>query len=456
MKAKTVALFAIAAILALGAPILGSKILNFMAQREWAAAEAEARAVGLPLTVEEALKDYQPGANARNAAEGAKVVLRTIVNPPKAESTNEFLSGFKPEFKKESDGMSKTVADMFKHGTKPDWGRLRRATAVFKTPLEELEQEVQKPDWNFKRPWKQGAAMLLPDGAHLKQLCRMLGIKARVAWYNRDFSTALASIQAMTRLGRHLQTEPILIMILVGVSCETLAYQAALDLPRIRPLAPAQIKALSTLTISDSFNIDWRRIWRTESASSLALMASFLSKQGLYDLGIKESDGYTVFSERKYLVAKSKVVRLLSQAEREWQGKPSDTETARQMAQKYANPIADTLNQYSDVFLMLSDRGAADSPIVNTIFSLKTHQARRRLTYLALQIAAQPKGKWTLPPAANNPAWLDPFSGKPMLLKTDAEGFRLYSLGANGTNDGGLDKDANDEPLDIVVSFPNR
>ena len=52
--------------------------------------------------------------------------------------------------------------------------------------------------------------------------------------------------------------------------------------------------------------------------------------------------------------------------------------------------------------------------------------------------------------------WIDPFTGKPLLLKRAGEGIRIYSIGPNGKDDGGLmswEKGGKGSD-DVVVSYP--
>ena len=95
-----------------------------------------------------------------------------------------------------------------------------------------------------------------------------------------------------------MQTEPNYLLLLVGTSCEAMAYQAALDLARIRPLTPDQIRDLEEMLTQKPPEIDWRRIWRTENSSSVASMDLFLTEQGLRDLGLKEGDGPSAAAQK--------------------------------------------------------------------------------------------------------------------------------------------------------------
>ncbi len=455
MKLKTVGLFAAAAILVLGAPVLGAKILTWVAEREWGQVQAEAKAMGLPLTIDEALRDYQPGPDDRNAAEGVKEVLREILAPPNAGST-EFQGPFKPEYKREKD-TNRLLSALFKPGAKQDWTELREAVKVLDDPLARLEKELKKPDWHFNRDWQKGMALLFPDATHLKNLSRRLHAKALVAMHDGDFPKALQSVEALLRLGRHYQTEPAVILVLAGVTIESIAFQAALDLARLHPLSSSQQAALSDLVRPGPSEVDWRRIWLVEGTGSLAMMSLFLTEDGLREIGFKEGDGPAPFSYRKYLKAKTEVVRILMEAEKDWADEPKSAERAVQVATKHAQTLNDVLSRFSEVYDMLSGGGAGSHPFERSIIARKRQEATRRLTFLALQITAQPTGKWRLPTEASQEAWLDPFSGKPMILAQDAKGFRLYSVGANGVDDGGsVEHDVNDERLDIVVSFPTR
>lgn len=457
MKAKSIALFLLAAIVVLGVPVLGSKFLTWMGERELSTAEARAKSMGVPLTMNQVLADYKPGPDEKNAAEAVKEIFRQIMEPPRTGSS-EFGVPFREPFKTSTNKLSESISKLFRDGNTPDWPDLRKRLAPFKETITSLHQAADRPDWNFKRPWEQGMAMLIPDAVKLKEICRVLYIHALVSAHDGDSDSAIRSAKTILRLAAHVRTEPNFILVNISGSLSQLASRTILDIARDRPLTSHEIEKFKDLFDNPSPTIDWKRLWYAEQISTLETMDLFLTKKGLLDLGVKEEDGYVPYSRRKYVGAKAKAINVLTDAYREWQTLDSSELSASQIAMTYGPRLNEIYASYSDILEKLSaGMGPTDSLISGLIQSTRRWDAQRRLTFLALQMTFQPKGSWKLPPDAVKTEWLDPFAaGKPMRLNVDSAGFKLYSVGSNATDDGGQEKDSNDDPLDIVVSFPNR
>lgn len=151
------------------------------------------------------------------------------------------------------------------------------------------------------------------------------------------------------------------------------------------------------------------------------------------------------------LQAKSQIAKLMVDAEAEIARSDKSAEAIRQVAEKYYMPVQEVVGNYHDVFSKLA---GGDNFYTNTIKTVDNNESLRRLTWLAIKMKGV-SGQLKLPPEALQPAWADPFSGKPFVLKRSGPGFILYGVGVDGKDDGGSGQMTSDDwPLDIVVKIP--
>ncbi len=446
MKATPLAVWipAIAALFSI--PLIASFVSTAIAERQWQAAKAEAVAANVPLDMRSALNGYAPGPPAQNAAEGVKAVLRSILEKSRPGST-EFQPPWKAPYKEAKNTIDEEFTRASKAEDQPNPMVLMMHLRSFEAPLHQYDRAIDLPDWNFDRPWHLGLAMLLPDFAHIKSICKLLGARAIAAAYLGDKKLALRSIRSLIRTGNHLQTEPSLIGALVGVSCQNIAYQAALDIVRIRPTDFAFNAEVRKIIESELVEVDWRRIWSADSVMMIESLDDFTTQEGLRNLGYKDDDRVGPKSRRQMLETKAQIARVLTKANKVWTQEPTEEAAVERISREFGNELADIYGSFDDVISSLS--GPADA-FQNLLKARGELEARRRLTCLALDALRNGDKP---PSSMSSPDWQDPFTSKPFKFKREQKGFLIYSIGPDLVDDGGV-KGSGDEPRDIVVQFP--
>jgi hypothetical protein len=92
-------------------------------------------------------------------------------------------------------------------------------------------------------------------------------------------------------------------------------------------------------------------------------------------------------------------------------------------------------------FALLSDDAFSPEQIGKQFLRHHYLEARLRLIYAALKLEAIRKQTGQYPAllaeSGSDPLLTDPFSGKPLIYQRDGAGYRLYSVGPNGRDDGG-------------------
>jgi hypothetical protein len=444
MRLKQVLIFGSGAAVLFALPIVASKATQWISESSLHKAEVRAKAVGVAVTPEDALAGYQNPPDKDNAAEAVKSILGKLSLPPTNE---EFQPSWKSPYKESEAAVGKWQAKAFKRNNRTNLHELEGPVRDFQAVLQEFDVAVQKPGWNFHRKWNEGAAMLLPDAARIKQLVRMLYARALLAARDHNIPLVRKSLETMLKVGDHLMTEPLLICQMVGISCHRTAYTGAVDCMRVAPSRELGKALLEFLEKPCPVEMDWHRTWQMEFASQLASLEFFTTEDGLTKLGFKREDKVATRSQRSLNETRSRVLDLLSLAEKEWKGRPNDAQTAEEMNRKYGDRIYEILFSYSEVLGMLS------GPRESSTAPSKVTDARRRLAYVAIAIvlAGQKSGK--LPPAGLRKDMHDPFTSGPLRLSWQKDGFTLYSLGENGADDGGNENGTED---DIVIRFPFR
>lgn len=442
MKLKGLSVWVLVVAIAICTPIIASRTVAYLSMKEWNDVQAQAKKAGVPLTFDEALKDYQPGPDATNAAEGAKTYLRAVLKPSQ-NSHNEFMGGLKDNLK----AASKTISDETKKRNRADQARVRRAVEQFEPHLTKLQAEIQKPDWNWKRPWNQGYAMLMPDGAGLKEASKVLLAKAYAQW-SENPGESIRALQSVMRLSRHMESEPNLILVMVAVSLRSLTYQTALNLG-VRPgTTEAQRQQLSDAARDADLKVNWRRLWRMEFIAPMSSLYMVTSEKGFYVLGLKP-DQAPMRSERAMYQTQAAMGRLYLQSEEELNRSPMSLTLMRTLSDRYFQDMNDLFNNFHDVFAKLS---SGENSFRFAIDAIERNEAIRRMTHIALELGLDLQAT-SLPPVANKAEWFDPYSGKPLRFKRIKGGYLLYSVGVNKIDDGGsTTKDANGDRPDIVLT----
>lgn len=285
MKARLFLVWGSVIVGAFATPLIASKAINAVAENEWRAAQAAAKKAGVPLDVKTALAGYAAGPDQDNAAKGVRAVLRKVLKPPRPESYTEFQGGFRDKLK---DAL-KAIEEENKKGPAANLQRMERAVAAFEPHLSELQTALDKPNWNFKREWEMGAAMLLPDPAALKSLSKVLLAKARVNWSKNPAESAQA-VSSVVNYANHLQSEPNNICVLVAMSCRSLAYKTAVLLSETRSTVPNASTLLLPVFQQPTPSINWRQLWHVDNASTLESLWLVTSAKGFHDLGLREGN----------------------------------------------------------------------------------------------------------------------------------------------------------------------
>jgi hypothetical protein len=330
-----------------------------------------------------------------------------------------------------------TVADL---GTEEVAAILARHAAT----LDLLRRATAKPGCRFDRDWSRiSYSTTLPEISSIRQAARLLALAARRAAADGDVATALADLIRVHRLAGHVAAEPIVISGLVDFAIDAMALET---LAEILPRATAEDAApLADPALADFVRAQpsIQRQFLGEEAFGLGTFADLVEgKVGLDDLSIGPAPAGISFLYRCFFVPaelaeyQAAMKRLQELAHRAAEPGERYPEIAR-AAEAVEREVAAGRRGYFASLLV---------PALSRVFEAQARsQARHRAAAVLLAATRARLEAGALPESAESlvPEWLlalpaDPFRTEgPLTVKTNADGWLVYSVGPDGEDDGG-------------------
>jgi hypothetical protein len=332
--------------------------------------------------------------------------------------------------------------------------------AQYGPSLSLVKGALDRPKVDFKRDWDLGPYILMPEYRSMKSMARAAAARAgRNAAKGHD-EEALADLTLARQISLWAGQEPTMISMLVRISSESIALgglERCLDAAANDPKRIAKYSAW----LSQSPPLpEFGRALRGEAFMGLVTTRNLDVFGGMKNLSFAEDEN----KERKIdparlrrsgLPEESKLrgflarhLQVWNEAYRRTDGfRKSPHEIGRQMAAiDYRLEDEKGLSYVLQRILMPLFSQAGDS-----ITQLDARRAVQAGLAEALTVRGQ-TGRW---PTKVSP--LDPFTGKPLKVKIKGAEFRVYSIGRDGKDNGGLlrgEKGAMGKIVDEVAVFP--
>ena len=337
--------------------------------------------------------------------------------------------------------------------------------------LDTIRRAADLPACRFDRDWTRPSLdLLLPEVQSCRQEARLLALAARREAAEGKPAEAVADVVRIGRLGRQVGSEPLMISHLVGVAIDgTALWVLAEILPRLGPDDAALLDDPALRDLVGTPPSSGRSLIG-EEAFGLALFADFCDgREGLHELAKLSSDPNFA------MLPQEGPGRLLAEPlSAVWRVflLPSDIAGYRRRFKRYRQltaGAADRSTNWPDLKRAIDDveddlNGAAPAGIVSRLiapatFSVLHSQARATATHRAAEIllaatrqrlasGALPESIDALVPDRLPVVPSDPFSTKaPMRMRVTGDEVVVWSIGADGEDDGGLPNVA--DPTDI-------
>ncbi len=446
---KTYVLVSIAFVVLLfvGLPLLwivGAKAKMRQAETDALKERKAAQAEHLPLTPND-LRRNPPVPDADNAALIYQQMYRSFRTKSKQVSALE------------KDALNITSLTATPNEIAANLGAARELIRLTQLEFVLMEQAAQKPDCDFKRPWEQGAALLLPEYADMRKMTRLLVIKAELLDKDGKPLEALKQIEMGGALVRHLGKEPILIGMLVQIAVESILDREWHRLVN-RHAGDAAFLARAT-EVDRAFgelpslkNSLRGEVWF--GISAIESMKNGTYKEENYGLSDEEKAKMPKLNpkmaslyEKNHLIHWRKVFKMLDAA-------GNDTAKASRFLVQDEEDIKAAVKA--------DPQGQAMNAMLTPVFSQTGKKvvqidAMRRMRVLKIELLKYRAAHGAFPKdlsAFNAKTATDPFAGKPFIYRVEGKGYILYSVGENGVDDGGQRKVGNTSMADIVTSYP--
>jgi hypothetical protein len=335
----------------------------------------------------------------------------------------------------------------------PGSAQVAAIVARHASTIDLLRRAADKPGCRFDRDWSRPAIdMPVPEMQSMRRAARLLALAARKAAAAGDGAAALADVVRMHRLGVHAASEPILVSSLVGQALDTLAIDVLADvLPR---LEVEDLHLLDQAPVRDflATPVTHQRAFRGEEAFGLATLADLADCRS----GRSTLDGVRALSEAAPF--ESSADALLSLLYRVFL-LPADVAGYRAILARYQAIAGSTAGpggaSFADVrteadaieeSLRRGRAGIVTAIMTPALTGVVQAQLKGRARHAAAEVLVAVTRcrltRGTLP-AAVVPDVLpalprDPFTAdRPLLATRDGGELVVYSVGADGGDDGG-------------------
>jgi hypothetical protein len=391
------------------------------------------RKAGLPLEADD-LRPKPPIPDELNAA--------TVYKP--------FFAHLDNTFKKDKD-LTKACNALFKGTAKPDQVKLvSKVVDDERDALNNIIAASTRPSCDFHLEYEQGAYLKLSELAQAKIAARLLCTRAILEADRKEISKAFDTIAAISRLAHHMGQVPILVGALVQISIETSASECfGILLHHADGDAVMLQKAQKTL---DGFGSlpDFKRNLRGEVVSCHLMIQAIHTTDDLRAFSDEKPDGLSFdIPDAIRQASEANDLRTLRVYLAELPSDPAEWKKARDLSKKAYSEIDDD-HSLANILARVVFPRLDELPMF--VAHLK---ARRDVSATALKLLQERlrTGRFpdTLP--SYGPIAIDIFDGRPLRYSRIGAGFKLYSIGRDLQDNGGV-KPNGKQKGDIVLSFP--
>jgi len=326
------------------------------------------------------------------------------------------------------------------------------------TALELVRRAARLPGCDFGHSIAQlGPEMMLPELASLRKLARLLALAARAHAQAGEGDLALVDTDAIMALSAHAAGGPALIHGLVGIACERTAHRTLAGVALDQAQAPRgwRLPALEDAPLTCRQQM--RRSLHAEQAFGLAAFANLVSADD-FDLYTGTTRG-----ERTLLDGLSSAVASPGMvAWRVFYLEP-DLASYRQALTEVISRTTGTPDAVRAPARVEETPGMLTRMLMpaleQVLATARRVDAERELSRVALRCLRHRAGSGAFPGTLTDldgPTPLDPFDRKPLRMRAVGPcELVLYSVGSDGTDDGGKPVGPNDAngPGDLVLTL---
>ncbi len=368
----------------------------------------------------------------------------------------------------ESKPFDKDYPTMLKLADGDQWAKVDDSLKKYQSLLDFGVSAATRLRVDFGRDYDYGAYLQFPEFASTKRLVRALTMRAQIEAQRGNANACVADLTSAFRVADLLRDDSTTIGLLVHIADQAISLDGVRRSASFLKDDPAVLARLNSLVVQFNHSPDFKNALRGEmymGLASLRNMDEHGHNQAQSDT--RSSEG-TDSDERPINPAKlirtglptSFFIRAFAARDLEvW------TEASRKMNLHRHDPdamakdtqvIADRMAKHPKVSEILL---SALFPVYLEMGSAIKRVAAAGNVTQALIASLEYRGRTGALPSRLKDLpgdWIDPFTGTSLRVKNVAGSFRIYSVGRNRKDDGGLDKDetVGKKSDDVVAAFP--
>ena len=402
--------------------------------RELEARLAELKAQGMPLTMVEAAPEPVP--DSQNAAVLYQKVFKVQFPPAKPTVLEGSMGGLSAQ---ELESFYEYLKD-----PNPELEAEVRALLArdqVQQALEILRRGSERPYSVFPVNWEDGAGAVFPHMGRIRAAAVMCAVNAQVLAKAHHVGEALDWCQVALRMSEHAAQEPTIIGQLVAVTMQSIIFNVMRGLLSNVDIAPATATDIDHSLTRFDLHTSYRQALKTEVAYSCWAFETLRTSPDMVQ-ALLAHEAHTVsplyFTCLARPIHKLDQLRLLNY----WEHQVTLLSQPYRTVHERLRELYDALEK-EPAYLVLTRRffpqfsratqkrdvGVANIGLCRVALALKAYKYERGAYPDSLDRLEQTLD-WQLPE--------DPFSGKDFVYRRHGEGFKLYSIGQDLEDDGGL------------------
>ncbi len=329
-----------------------------------------------------------------------------------------------------------------------NWNRISTLLKGLAPQLSSLKAASKLPGVDFKRPWQNGPAVLLPEMAQMKMAAKLLCVRAALLSHQGKPLEALDDVETALRIGVHAGMDPTLIGKLVDISIGAIAWGR---LQRVVNEHPTPAVLARAKGIVQNIQLPDIKPAVSGGVSMIRVAYVWLAKDNLSPQQMLTGGGEMggrLRLARFSSFRKAFEARTLEMYTDLYQRLPNDPNdyVAADEALKHMDKmlgidsfVTQGANEIMPVFGQIGD-------------ALVATAARKAVALAAIRLLEAGKPFPQKLPFATS----DPFGGNPLKYKLTKTGFIVYSLDRDRRDDGGvqLGEEAGSSKRDLGWRFP--
>lgn len=317
--------------------------------------------------------------------------------------------------------------------------------------LAEVERASLKPKVDFKRDWALGARLLIPEMLPLKGVIRLLCARALLRSRAGDLKGARVDLETAFRVSAHIGQEGLVIGYLVQATTQKSVQYAVVRIAKENPQSEPALAMAAELLLRCPKEPDLLRALRGEVVGGIltARTAKSFDEIQALSAGLEPPTNPSLpISEPMRDAAEVRMLQFWREVLPPIEEHPDDFRAAAELLKREWEAV----EAHKEASYLLA---RVCLPSLDVSATAKGGCRAYTRVARALVFALDERRKTGAWPKSLPSEFTDPFTDKPLRYKSTEGGFKVWSVGPNGKDEGG-ERRLNPKPEadDIAMSYP--